>query len=54
MIHKGGKMTTKEVKPPEGNISDFQQSYKYLGVPQANGNIKKAPRKSATTKGQQR
>ena len=39
---------------PEGNIGDIQDSYKYLGIPQANGNHEEATRKSTTAKYLQR
>jgi len=38
---------TKVVELPEGHIADIQDGYKYLGVPQANGNYEEATRKSA-------
>ena len=42
-------ITTEGVDLPEGTIADFHDSYKYLGIPQAN--IKATmKRKSATTK----
>ncbi len=34
----------------KGSIADVQDSYKYLGIPQANGNHEEAARKSATAK----
>ena len=39
---------------PEGHIGDVQDSYKYLGIPQANGNHKKAAQRSTTAKYLQR
>lgn len=33
---------------PEGNIAGVLDSYKYLGIPQANGNHEVTARKSAT------
>ena len=51
MTAKAGKMiTTEEVELLEGNIADVQDSYKYLGIPQANGNHEEASMKSATGK----
>ena len=41
---------TEGVELPEGSIADVQDSYKYLGIPQANGNLEEAARKSATAK----
>lgn len=35
---------------PEGNIADVEDSYKYLGVAQANWNHEEGNRKSAITK----
>lgn len=37
-----------------GNIADIENSYKYMGIPQANGNYAEATRKAATTKFLQR
>ncbi len=43
MVSKRGKMIrTEGVDLPEGNIGDIQDSYKYLGIPQANGNHEEA------------
>ncbi len=51
MVSKRGKMIrTEGVELPEGSTADVQDSYKYLGIPQANGNHEEATRKSATTK----
>ena len=52
IISKRGNVITTEL--PEGTITDVQDSYIYLGIPQANGNHKEAKRKSATTKYLQR
>ena len=35
---------------PEGNIVDVQDSYSYLGIPQANGNHEETAWRSATAK----
>ena len=43
-------ITTEGVELPEGNIADVQESYKYPGIPQANGNHEAVVRKSATAK----
>ncbi|TWW76598.1 hypothetical protein D4764_13G0012600 [Takifugu flavidus] len=61
-LHKCGRMisrrgtviTTDGVELPEGNITDVQDSYEYLGIPQANGNHEEAARRSATAKYLQR
>ena len=51
MVCRRGKMiTTEGVELPEGNITDGQDSYKYLGIPQANSNHEEAARRSATAK----
>ncbi|CAK6965214.1 hypothetical protein%2C partial [Scomber scombrus] len=51
MVSKRGKMIrTERVELPEGSIEDLQDSYKYLGILQANGNHEEAARKSATAK----
>ena len=51
MVSKRGKVIrTEGVELPEGSIADVQDSYKYLGIPQANGNLEEAARKSATAK----
>ena len=47
-------ITTGGAELPEGTITDSQDSYKYLGVPQVNGNHEKAARKSATSRYLQR
>lgn len=39
-----------EVKQPEGNITDVQDSYKYLEILQANSTHDVATRKLVTTK----
>ncbi|KAF7662686.1 hypothetical protein LDENG_00229650 [Lucifuga dentata] len=47
MVTKRGKVVSTEgVELPEGRIIDIQDSYKYLGIPQANGNHEEAARKS--------
>ena len=43
-------ITTEEVELQKGNITHVQDNYKYLGIPQANGNHEEAARKSATAK----
>ena len=51
MISKKGKMIiTEEVELPEGKIANVQDSYKYLGTPQANGNHEEAAKKFGTAK----
>ena len=51
MVSKRGKtVTNKGVELPGGNIADVQDSYKYLGIPQANGIHEEAARQSATAK----
>ena len=48
-------ITQEGVELPEGTIADsVQDSFKYLGIPQANSNHDDAGRKSTTTKNQQR
>uniref|UniRef100_A0A669EZW7 Reverse transcriptase domain-containing protein n=1 Tax=Oreochromis niloticus TaxID=8128 RepID=A0A669EZW7_ORENI len=55
MVTKRGKVVrTEGIELPEGNIADIEDSYKYLGIPQANGNHEEAARKAATTKYLQR
>ncbi|TWW67382.1 hypothetical protein D4764_02G0004230 [Takifugu flavidus] len=55
MICRRGKViATDGVELPEGDITDVQDSYKYLGIPQANGNHEEAARRSATAKYLQR
>ncbi|TWW65015.1 hypothetical protein D4764_22G0006620 [Takifugu flavidus] len=55
MVSRRGKViATDGVDLPEGNITDLQDSYKYLGIPQANGNHEEAARRSATAKYLQR
>ncbi|XP_039892266.1 uncharacterized protein LOC120736309 [Simochromis diagramma] len=55
MVTKRGKVVgTKGIKLPKSNIADTEDSYKYLGIPQANGNYEEAARKAATTKYLQR
>ncbi|TWW57466.1 Transforming growth factor beta receptor type 3 [Takifugu flavidus] len=51
---RGKVIATDGVELPEGNITDVQDSYKYLGIPQANGNHEEAARRSATAKYLQR
>lgn len=51
MVTKTGKVVrTEGIVLPESNIADIKDSYKYLGIPQANGNHKEAARKAQTTK----
>lgn len=38
---------TKGVDLPEDNIANVQDSYKYIGIPQANGNHEETRRKPA-------
>lgn len=47
---KGRIVRTEGVCPPEGDIADIKVSYKYLRIPQENGNLEEATRKSATAK----
>ncbi|XP_051929435.1 uncharacterized protein LOC127605701 [Hippocampus zosterae] len=55
MVTKRGKVVrTEGVSLPEGTIADIEDSYKYLGIPQANGNLELATRKAATAKYLQR
>uniref|UniRef100_A0A3B3HDB2 HAT C-terminal dimerisation domain-containing protein n=1 Tax=Oryzias latipes TaxID=8090 RepID=A0A3B3HDB2_ORYLA len=55
MVTKRGKVVhTGGVSLPEGTIADIEDSYKYLGIPQANGNLEQATRKAATAKYLQR
>uniref|UniRef100_A0A3B3HW39 Reverse transcriptase domain-containing protein n=1 Tax=Oryzias latipes TaxID=8090 RepID=A0A3B3HW39_ORYLA len=55
MVTKRGKVVhTEAVSLPEGTIADIEDSYKYLGIPQANGNLEQATRKAATAKYLQR
>ncbi|XP_076610522.1 uncharacterized protein LOC143335176 [Chaetodon auriga] len=55
MVCRRGKIiTTEGVELPEGNIADVQDSYKYLGIPQTNGNHEEATQRSATAKYLQR
>lgn len=50
MVMKTGKVVrTEGIELPEGNVPDAEDSYKYLGIPQANGRHKEAGRKAATT-----
>ncbi|TWW61002.1 hypothetical protein D4764_05G0010920 [Takifugu flavidus] len=45
MVSRRGKViATDGVDLPEGNITDMQDSYKYLGIPQASGNHEEAAR----------
>ncbi|KAF7665682.1 hypothetical protein LDENG_00133170 [Lucifuga dentata] len=41
---------TEGVELPEGNMADIQDSYKYLGIPRADGNHEEAARKTVTAK----
>ncbi len=50
VLKRGRVIGTEGVEPPEGSISDVQDSYKYLGIPQANENHEEAARKSTKTK----
>ncbi|KAF7656211.1 hypothetical protein LDENG_00045200 [Lucifuga dentata] len=55
MVTKRGKVVrTEGVELPEGRITDIQDSYKYLGIPQANGSHDEDARRSATAKYLQR
>uniref|UniRef100_A0A3B5PPD0 Reverse transcriptase domain-containing protein n=1 Tax=Xiphophorus maculatus TaxID=8083 RepID=A0A3B5PPD0_XIPMA len=55
LITKRGKVIrTEGVSLPEGTIADIEDSYKYLGIPQANGNLDEVTRKGATAKYLQR
>ncbi|KAF7644151.1 hypothetical protein LDENG_00226810 [Lucifuga dentata] len=45
---------TEGVELPEGRIADIQDSYKYLGIPQANGSHDEEARRSGTAKYLQR
>ncbi|KAF7648095.1 hypothetical protein LDENG_00161940 [Lucifuga dentata] len=55
MVAKRGKMVrTEEVELPDGRITDIQDNYNYLGIPQANGNHEEAARRPATAKYLQR
>ena len=55
MVTKRGKVVrTEGVSLPEGTIADIEESYKYLGIPQANGNLEEVTRKAATAKYLQR
>ncbi|KAL3981034.1 opioid binding protein/cell adhesion molecule-like [Sarotherodon galilaeus] len=50
MVMKRGKVDrTEGITLPVGNIADIEDSYKYLGIPQANGDHKEAARKATTT-----
>ena len=48
-VSKRGKMI-RGGELPEDCIADVQDTYKYLGIPQANGNQEEAARSSATAK----
>ena len=51
MVTKRGKVVHMEgITLPEGRIADVEESYKYLGIPQANGNHEEATRQAATAK----
>ncbi|XP_055359272.1 5,10-methenyltetrahydrofolate synthetase (5-formyltetrahydrofolate cyclo-ligase) isoform X2 [Betta splendens] len=55
MVTKRGKVIhTEGVSLPEGTIADIEDSYKYLGIPQVNGNLEQATKKAATAKYLQR
>ncbi|KAI3356768.1 hypothetical protein L3Q82_003449 [Scortum barcoo] len=55
MVTKRGRVVrTEGVRLSDGNIADIEDSYKYLGIPQANGNLEEVARKSATAKYLQR
>ncbi|XP_051920732.1 uncharacterized protein LOC127600296 isoform X1 [Hippocampus zosterae] len=54
VTNRGKVVRTEGVSLPEGTIADIEDSYKYLGIPQANGNLKLATRKAATAKYLQR
>uniref|UniRef100_A0A096LTJ7 Reverse transcriptase domain-containing protein n=1 Tax=Poecilia formosa TaxID=48698 RepID=A0A096LTJ7_POEFO len=55
MVTKRGKVIhTEGVSLPERTIADIEDSYKYLGIPQANGNLDEVIRKGATAKYLQR
>ena len=43
-------ITADGVELPEGSIADIQDSYEYLGIPQANGNHEEAARRSTIVK----
>ena len=49
-IKKGKMITTEGVDQSKGNIAEVQDSYKYHGISQENGNHEEAARKSATAK----
>lgn len=42
--------TTEGIALPKGNTADNEDSYNYLGIPQANRNHEEAPRIAAITK----
>ena len=48
--NRGNMIKTKGVDLPESHIANVQDSYNYLGVPQANRNHEETARKSATAK----
>lgn len=55
MLAKRAKVGgTEGVELPDGRVTDIPDSFKYLGIPQANGNHKEAARRSATAKYLQR
>lgn len=55
MVTKRGKIVeTKGIALPEGRKADIEDNYKYLGVPQAHSNHKKATREAATAEYLQR
>uniref|UniRef100_A0A096ME63 Uncharacterized protein n=1 Tax=Poecilia formosa TaxID=48698 RepID=A0A096ME63_POEFO len=47
---RGKVVHTEGVSLPEGTIADVEHSYKYLGIPQANGKLDEVTRKGATAK----
>lgn len=55
MVTKRGKVVhTEGVSLAEGTIADMEDSYKYLGIRQANSNLEEATRNTATAKYLQR
>ncbi|KAJ0055988.1 hypothetical protein NL108_017219 [Boleophthalmus pectinirostris] len=55
MVTKRGKVVhTEGVALPEGTTADVEDSYKYLGIPQANGSLEEVTRKAAMAKYLQR
>ena len=45
---------TERVEQMEGNLVNVQDSYRYLGIPQANGNHEETAQRSAKAEYQQR